>query len=88
MEKIRTNQFMDLKELLNGNVILLGHIQTTGTPQSYSLSCLCKIGDPISWMYCFPCVLAASTEDTQVHSLIAYSQNILSLAQRFWLACL
>jgi hypothetical protein len=67
--------------LLNDNAALLHHLQTMGSSQSTTTSCLREMKYSTSLACCFPSMFSAFTTDNKL-DLTAYAQNILLLAKR------
>ena len=94
IEKIRSGQFVDLKEFLVDNATLLRQTQSTEnpsqTPSQHSQTKLREMQDPLSWIFCYLYYLAAATNDPNTRDMAAYGQIVVHLAQKHggtgWLA--
>ena len=88
MEKIRTDVYFDLKELLPDNAALLQRLQDLGNfaaavSHSHSSTVrLREINNPLTWVFCFLSFMAAKTDSEQTRDMIAYAQIIIQLARR------
>ena len=87
VEKMRSGQFIELKELLIDNAALLRQIQTaephTPMPQQPANNTrLREIQDPLSWVFCYLYYIAAATSDPLTRDMAAYGQIVIHLAQK------
>ena len=87
VDKIRSGQFVEMRELLADNVSLVHQLETVqGAPAAYMLGTsrprLREVTSLISWCYCFMGYVAASTPDTKTRDQLAYARLIINEAQR------
>lgn len=92
VEKARAGQFVEFKEFLPDNVLLLQRLQELGEQNSIasaaqllvSGSRLREITDPLTWVSCFLAFMAACTPHKDTRDLAAYGMVILQLAKKTW----
>lgn len=90
VEKARSGAFVDFKEFLGDNALLLQRIQdlsqagaTPGAAQSLvSNSRMREVSDPLTWASCFLAFLAAKIDHEETRRLAAYAMIILQLARK------
>ena len=90
VEKARAGQFVEFKEFLPDNVLLLQRLQELGGANSIapaaqplvSGSRLREITDPLTWVSCFLAFMAACTPHKETRDLAAYGMVILQLAKK------
>ena len=88
LEKIRSDAYFDLKELLPDNAALLtrlqelGHIPAAAMPAHISGLKLREINNPLTWVFTFLSFIAAKTTSEPTRDLVAYAQIVIQLAQR------
>ena len=88
VDKVRSGQYMDMKDLLLDNVSLLEQLDTLGGPHtSPSLPGTLKprfreIASVSTWAYCFLAYVALQTDDHQVRDRLAYARLMIREAQK------
>ena len=77
--------FVDFKEFLWANVLLLQRIQDISQAGAVPAaaqplvanSCMGEVTDPLTWVSCFLAFMAAKTDQEETHKLAAYGMIIL-----------
>ena len=90
IEKIQKGLFVDFKEFLNDNILLLQKLQDIGQANPalsaaqpfLSGSKLRDVPNPLSWASCFLAFLAAKTNCEEARELAAYGMIVLHLARK------
>ena len=87
VEKVRSLQFVEMKELLTDNVSLLNQLETVqGSPMGYMLGPtrphLREVSSLSTWCYCFLAYVAMLTSDPQTRDQLAYARLLIKEAQR------
>lgn len=82
VEKIRANQFFELKELMPDNAALKSQLSELGSSASNSGSKLREIEDPLTWVFYYLSYLAVAVSDPRAREMAAYGQVIIHIAQR------
>ena len=91
VERVRSGSFIDFKEFLADNVLLVQRIQELGpagthlSPISHPLagnSRLREISDPLTWVSCFLAFMATSLDDQEARDLSAYGMIVLQMARK------
>lgn len=87
VDKIRSGQFVEMRELLADNVSLVNQLETVqGVPAAHMLGAtrprLREVTSLISWCYCFLGYIAVGTLDTKTRDQLAYARLIIKEAQR------
>ena len=89
VERVQSGEFVDFKEFLANNVLLVHRLQELGhtgahlSPLSHALtsnSRLREINDPLTWAPCFLAFMATSLELQGARDLVAYGMIVLQLA--------
>ena len=82
IEKIKNNQFVDLRELMPDNIALAKLLSQVGAPNIVqSGTRMREIEDPLTWCFYF-LALAVSIEEKKARDLATYGQLVIYLAQR------
>ena len=89
MEKIQKGSFVDFKELLQDNILLLQKLQDLGQSSLFGAAAhplpagskLRDVPDPLTWASCFLAFLAAKA-DQESRELAAYGMIVLQLARK------
>lgn len=81
--KIRSHQFVAMKELLSDNMALHGQLddlpaQATITSRPHRLR---EIDSPLTWVSCFLAYLAVRTRDPETRDMMTYARLIIREAQ-------
>ena len=81
--KIRTQQFVAMKELLADNMALHGQLddlpsQTAVTSRPHRLR---EIDSPLSWVFCFLAYVAVRTKDLETRDMLTYARLVIREAQ-------
>ena len=81
--KIRTQQFVAMKELLADNMALHGQLddlpsQTAATSRPHHLR---EIDSPLSWVFCFLAYVAVRTKDLETRDMLTYARLVIREAQ-------
>jgi hypothetical protein len=87
VEKVRSGQFVEMRELLSDNISLLQQLDTV------SMQCLPvlpgvlkprlrEVNTLASWVYCFPAYLAIRSSDQATIDMLAYARLVIREAQR------
>ena len=84
VDKIRSGQFVEMRELLADNISLLSHLDSTQGPLAAGTSRprLREVTNLITWCYCFMGFIATSTADQKTRDQLAYARLIIREAQR------
>ena len=87
VERIRSGSFVEFKEFLADNILLLQRLQELGHATSPaqlppSGSRMREISDPLSWSACFLAFMAAKVDHKETRDLAAYGMLILHLARK------
>ena len=91
VERVQNGSFIDFKEFLADNVLLVQRLQELSysgahlSPLSQSLSAnsrLREINDPLTWASCFLAFMATRLELQEARDLAAYGMIILQLARK------
>ena len=80
LEKIRSRQFVDMKELLSDNISLLQQLEATQGCTAVQVvgaarPRLREVTSLASWCYCFLGYMAVLTTDTTTRDQLAYARN-------------
>ena len=81
--KIRSKQFVAMKELLADNMALHGQLEDLPS-QAGSASRphrLREIDSPLTWVFCFLAYVAVQTEDTGTRDMLTYARLVIREAQ-------
>ena len=90
VDRVQSGKFVEFKEFLADNVLLLQRLQELGVAGSVapalqplvSGSRLREVTDPVSWASCFLAFLATKVEHKETRELAAYGMIILQLASK------
>ena len=90
VDRVQSGKFVDFKEFLADNVLLLQRLQELGMAGSVapamqplvSGSRLREVTDPVSWASCFLAFLATKVEHRETRELAAYGMIVLQLASK------
>ena len=90
MEKVRSGTFVDFKDFLADNVILLQRIQELGQAGAIpaaaqpllSNSRLREVVDPLTWASCFLAFMAVKTDQEETRQMAAYGMIILQIVRK------
>ena len=85
VEKLRSGQFVEMRELLRDNISLLGQLETLGGQSDTtgaSRPRLREISSIASWMYSFLAYVAIWSSEESTRDMLAYGQLIIRGAQR------
>ncbi len=88
VDKVRSGQFVDMRDLLTDNVSLLQQLETFGGHCSVPAlpgalkPRLQEIATLPSWLYCFLAYVALKAEDPGVRDMLAYARLLIREAQR------
>ena len=90
VDRVQSGKFVDFKEFLADNVLLLQRLQELGmagpvAPAMQPLvsgSRLREVTDPVSWASCFLAFLATKVEHKETRELAAYGMIVLQLASK------
>ena len=90
VDRVQSGKFVDFKEFLADNVLLLQRLQELGMAGSVapamqplvSGSRLREVTDPVSWASCFLAFLATKVEHKETRELAAYGMIVLQLASK------
>ena len=81
--KIRSGQFVGMKELLPDNMAL--HSQLDSLPGQVAVTarphCLREIDYPLTWVFCFLTYIAVCTDDAATRDMLTYARLIIREAQ-------
>ena len=91
VERIKQGKFIDFKEFLNDNILLLQKLQELGLAESVapalqpviSGSRLRDVTDPAAWASCFLLFMATKIDHQETRDLAAYGSIVLQLASKF-----
>lgn len=89
VEKVRSGAYVEMREFLRDNILLLEQLETLqGTmPQLASMPGaarprLREVTTPLAWVYCFLSYMGTSTSDPTTRSQAAYASLLLREAQQ------
>ena len=87
VEKVRSLQFVEMKELLTDNISLLNQLEAVqGSPMGYALGPsrprLREVSNLSTWCYCFLAYVAILTSDPQTRDQLAYARLLIKESQR------
>ena len=90
VDKVSSGAFVDFKEFLTDNVLLLQRLQDLGqvgsvlpSAQHFSNgSRLREVSDPLTWVACFLAFMATRVDHPETRELAAYGMLVLQLAQK------
>lgn len=89
VEKVRSGAYVEMREFLRDNILLLEQLETLqgSMPQLASIPGaarprLREVTTPLSWIYCFLNYMGVSTSDPTTRKQAAYAGLILMEAQR------
>ena len=87
VEKIRSRQFVEMRELLVDNISLLQHLEATQGQMAVqtlgsSRPRLREVASLASWCYCFLGYVAVLTDDMTTRHQLAYARLLIREAQR------
>ena len=82
-QKIKSQQFVAMKELLTDNMALYSQLedlptQATLTARPHRLR---EIESPLSWVFCFLAYLAVRTSDRETRDMLTYARLVIREAQ-------
>ena len=85
VEKVRSGQFVEMRELLRDNISLLGQLETLGGQSGTtgaSRPRLREISSIASWMYSFLAYVAIRSSEESTRDMLAYGRLIIREAQQ------
>ena len=87
VDKIRSGQFMDMRDLLSDNIALLDRLDVLGGQPSLALPGALKprlreVSSLPTWIYCFLAYVAIRAPDLQTQHMLAYARLVIREAQR------
>ena len=85
--KIRTGQFVEMRELLADNMALQRQLDTIHAQPAFPLPAAARprmrdIDSPLTWIYCFLAYAAVRSSDPAVCNLLTYGRLVIREAQR------
>ena len=85
MDKVRSGQFVEIRELLADNIALKQQLEIQGLPVTAidpTRPRLCEVTSLPSWCYCFRGYVAILTHDPTTRHQLAYARLIIREALR------
>ena len=86
LDKIRSGQFVEMRELLADNIELVHQLECMqGLQAAHMLGASCshlrEVSSLITWFHCFLGFMAVSTSDSKTRDQLAYARLLIKEAQ-------